>query len=54
MFLMKYSRHNDITSEVICAVIDCHVCRSLYGSDTRVWSHFLCGARGVVNLHVSV
>lgn len=34
--------------------IDCHVCRSLYGSDTRVWSHFLCGARGVVNLHVFV
>lgn len=53
MFLMKYSRYNDITSDVICAVIDCHVCRSLSGSDTRVWSYFLCGARGVVNLHVS-
>lgn len=35
MFLMKYSRHNDITSDIICAVIDCHVCRSLYGSDIR-------------------
>lgn len=24
------------------------------GGGTRVWSHFLCGARGVVNLHVFV